>query len=209
MKLGRALASALVLLACAPSPPAESPGHAERSSETPSRHAARRPTSWARPLARPGLPNLHQVAAGYYRGAQPTAGGFVELQSLGVRTIVNLRSMHSDKDAIGTLPLGYEQIHMKAWHAEDEDIVRFLRIVTDPERQPVFVHCQHGADRTGTATAVYRIVVEGWTKEEAIREMTQGGFGYHEMWDNLIRYIRELDVERIRREAGLTGATGK
>ena len=73
----------------------------------------------------------------------------------------------------------------------------------------MFVHCQHGADRTGTATAVYRIVVEGWTKDEAIREMTQGGYGFHPLWANLIRYVRELDVDRLRREAGLIGATDR
>jgi protein tyrosine/serine phosphatase len=43
----------------------------------------------------------------------------------------------------------YEQIPMEAWRPEQEDVVRFLRIVTDPKRVPVLVHCQHGADRTG------------------------------------------------------------
>jgi protein tyrosine/serine phosphatase len=201
MKTGLALLVAFGLVACAPSPGPESPG---RSSGEPSPHAQHRPTSWARPLARPGLPNLHQVAEGYYRGAQPTAEGIGELEKLGVKTIVNLRSAHSDRDLIGSRPLGYEAIHMHAWHAEDEDVVRFLRIATDPSKQPLFVHCQHGADRTGTVTAVYRIVVQGWTKDEAIREMTQGGYGFHPLWYNLVRYIRELDVDRIRREAGLS-----
>lgn len=42
---------------------------------------------------------------------------------------------------------------MKAWHPGHKEIVRFLRIVTSPRRIPVLVHCQHGADRTGTMTA--------------------------------------------------------
>jgi protein tyrosine/serine phosphatase len=81
--------------------------------------------------------------------------------------------------------------------------VAFLRIATDPKRTPVFVHCRHGSDRTGTMAAVYRIAVQGWTKEQAIAEMTQGGFGFHATFDNLIEYIRGLDIEAIRREAGL------
>ena len=117
--------------------------------------------------------------------------------------MVNLRALHSDRDEIGKLPLGYEHISAKAWHAEDEDVIRFLKIVTNPEKQPIFVHCQHGADRTGTMTAVYRIVIQGWSKDNAIAEMTQGDFGFHTIWQNLVRYIRELDVEKIRAGAGL------
>ena len=65
---------------------------------------------------------------------------------------------------------------------------------------PVLVHCQHGADRTGTMCAVYRIAVDGWTKKEAIREMRDGGFNFHEVWQNLPRWIEDLDVESIRRD---------
>ena len=153
---------------------------------------------WAEPMELPGVPNLHKVSDGLYRGAQPTAEGMAALHKLGIKTIVNLRSFHSDRDEIGDLPLGYEHITMKTWHAEDKEVVRFLRIVGDEERRPVFVHCQRGADRTGTMCAIYRIFVLGWSKDDAIAEMTEGGFGFYEGWQNLIDYIRELDVERIR-----------
>jgi protein tyrosine/serine phosphatase len=117
--------------------------------------------------------------------------------------VVNLRGFHSDTDELENTGLVYRRIQFHTWHAEDEDVVEFLRIVTKPENQPVFVHCQHGADRTGTMCAVYRIVVQKWTIEEAIREMTEGGFNYHEIWSNLPKYLRALDVAKLRREAGL------
>ncbi len=47
------------------------------------------------------------------------------------------------------------------------------------------VHCQRGADRAGTMCVLYCVAVQGWTKEEAIREMTEGGFGFYEIWKNL------------------------
>ena len=162
-----------------------------------------RPAKWAKPLEREGLPNLHRVSDGLYRGAQPTDAGFAELAKMGVKTVVNLRSFHSDRIRCRRHDLRYERIRCQAWDADDDEVVEFLRIATDPKRQPVFVHCQHGADRTGMMTAVYRVAVEGWTKEEAIREMTEGGFGYHTFWRGLIEYVRELDVAAIRREAGL------
>jgi protein tyrosine phosphatase (PTP) superfamily phosphohydrolase (DUF442 family) len=167
---------------------------------------ANRDAAWATPIQGvASLPNFHRVSDHLFRGAQPTShDGFRHLQDMGIKTVVNLRSAHSDRRMIRGTGLAYESIGMKAWHAEDEDIVRFLRIVTDPARQPVFVHCQHGADRTGTMCAIYRIIVQGWDKEDAIREMRHGGFGFHEIWTGLPKYIRNLDAQAIRDRAGLT-----
>lgn len=162
-----------------------------------------RPAAWAQTIELRGVPNLHQVSSTLYRSAQPTADGMRNLRQMGIRTIINLRSFHSDRDKLGRSDLVGEHIYMKAWHPEKEDAIRFLQLVNDPERTPVLVHCQQGADRTGTMCAVYRVVVEGWTKEEAVREMKTGGFGFHAAWQNLPAWIRDLDVEAIKREAGI------
>ena len=162
-----------------------------------------RPSQWALPLQREGLPNLHQVTPTLYRGGQPTAAGMQQLKAVGVKTVVNLRSFSSDRGEIGDTGLVYEHIYMKAWHPEREEIIRFLQIVTDKDRTPVFVHCQHGADRTGLMCANYRVAVCGWTKEEAIREMTQGGFGHHRIWKDIISFIDDLDIDEIKREAAI------
>jgi protein tyrosine/serine phosphatase len=214
------LASGLVVLAALgcvtprtdEQPPAKKAGMLPvpgKASPSASSSPAARPARWAVPLEKPGLPNLHRVGDGYYRGAQPSAEGMKELERMKVKTVINLRAVNSDRDEIGDAGLAYEHISFKAWHAEDEDVVKFLKLVTDPERKPVFVHCQHGADRTGMMTAIYRIAIEGWTKDEAIAEMTQGGFGFHEIWKNLVEYVRELDVERLKREAGITASAPK
>ncbi len=176
---------------------AETAGEADATGTSP------RPAEWAQPIEKPGLPNFFKVSDDLYRGAQPTAEGFRELEKMGVKTVVNLRSFHSDRDEIGDTPLGYEHIWAKAWNAEDEDVVKFLKVVTDKSKTPVFVHCQHGADRTGMMVAVYRIIVQGRTKDAAVREMTEGGFGWHKVWSNLADYVRELDVEDIKNQAGL------
>jgi protein tyrosine phosphatase (PTP) superfamily phosphohydrolase (DUF442 family) len=129
------------------------------------------------------------------------------LKQKGIQTVVNLRSFNSDQKEIGTTGLGYEHIYMKAWHPEREEVVRFLRIVTNTKRGPVLVHCQHGSDRTGSMCAIYRVAVQGWTKEEAILEMTEGGFGFHEVWKDLSKWIAELDIESIKKEAGIEAST--
>ena len=168
-----------------------------------------RPATWAQPIKMEGVPNLHKVNEVLYRSAQPTATGMRNLKEMGVLTIVNLRSFHSDRSEIGDSGLAYEHIYMKAWHAEEEEAVRFLQILIDPKRTPALVHCQHGADRTGAMGAIYRVVVEGWSKDEAIREMTQGGFGFHEVWGNLPLWIKNLDPDRIRKRVGIKVSTQK
>jgi len=164
---------------------------------------ANRPAHWAKPIQVKGVPNIHKVSDTLYRSAQPSAEGMKNLKAMGIETIINLRSFHSDRDDIGDTGLAYEYIHMKAWHAEEEDAVKFLQIVTNPKRWPVLMHCQHGADRTGTMCALYRVAVQGWSKEEALKEMTQGGFGFHGIWENLIQWINGLDIETIKKRAGI------
>lgn len=164
---------------------------------------AHRPELWAKPMEMKGVPNLHKVSETLYRSAQPSAEGMRNLKAMGIKTIVNLRSFHSDRNEIGDTGLAYEHIYMKAWHPEEKEVVRFLQIVTDPKRTPVLVHCQHGADRTGTMCALYRIAVQGWSKDEALQEMMQGEFGFHGIWENLIEWINGLDIERIKKRAGI------
>jgi len=165
---------------------------------------AARDSKWAQPIKMEGLPNLHKVSDTLYRGAQPTKEGFVNLKKMGIKTVVSLRAFHSDKDLLGDTGLAYEHISFKTWHPENEDIVKFLQIVNDKAKQPVFVHCQHGADRTGTMCALYRISVEGWTKEQAIKEMTEGGFGFHAMWENLTKFINDLNIDDIKKSVQST-----
>jgi len=164
---------------------------------------ANRPAHWAKPIQMEGVPNLHKVSDTLYRSAQPSAEGMKKLKAMGIETVVNLRSSHSDRDEIAETGLAYEHIYMKAWHPEEEEAVRFLQIVTNPKRSPVLLHCQHGADRTGTMCVLYRVAVQGWSKEEALKEMTQGGFGFHGIWENLIQWINRLEIDRIKKKAGI------
>jgi protein tyrosine phosphatase (PTP) superfamily phosphohydrolase (DUF442 family) len=215
LALGAASLFALMAVRCGgedvhpPKPSAEAAEPEKKPVAEPAPTPAKeRDPRWARPIEKPGLPNLHQVSDDLYRGAQPEPEGFAELHKMGVKTVVNLRYMHSDRDDIreGGVPkdaFKYEHIRMHAWNAKDEDIVAFLKVMADDGNHPVFVHCQHGADRTGTAVAVYRLAVQGWSVEDALKEMMHGGFGFHEVWGNLLEYLRNLDVERIKREAGL------
>jgi protein tyrosine/serine phosphatase len=126
-----------------------------------------------------------------------------ELKTMGIKTVINLRGYHSDNDEVLGTGLKQGRLHMEPWHAADDDVVGFLKLATDTNNLPVFVHCQRGADRTGMVCAMYRITVCGWTKEEAIRELKDGGFGFNPAWKNIVRYIEKADIEKIKKKAGL------
>ena len=71
-------------------------------------------------------------------------------------------------------------------------------------KAPIVIHCHHGSDRTGAVCALYRVVFQNVSKEDAIHEMTEGGFGFHRIYKNIIRRIKEADIEQIRRKVMCT-----
>jgi|JI6StandDraft_1071083.scaffolds.fasta_scaffold62865_2 rhodanese-related sulfurtransferase len=177
--------------------------------------AAQRPAVWAQPsaaLSQAGLQNVYQIDDGLYRAEQPSddvlaqlfAGTFTTPAGVRFKTVVNLRE--TPLDAPLALPDSQTQLvdlSLKTWDVEDQDILAFLRVATNPAQRPVIVHCRHGADRTGTMVAAYRMVVQGWSADAALAEMQQGGFGYHPIWVNLKRRIAQLPVVQMRERLGL------
>ncbi|MGA9753397.1 MAG: tyrosine-protein phosphatase [Acidobacteriota bacterium] len=145
-----------------------------------------------------GLPNFARVSDGLYRGAQPTREGFESLKAMGVRTVINLRDHHSDAPLLADLGIRYVEIPCDAWRINDAPVVLFLKLATDAACQPVFVHCQHGSDRTGVMVAAYRVVVQDW--DPALAEAELPNFGFHPVFLNLRRYVAGLDRARLRGE---------
>jgi protein tyrosine/serine phosphatase len=168
------------------------------SKDSLSADTAARFDQWAAPIDLPGVPNSRKVSDGLYRGAQPDEEGFESLRALGVRTVINLRGNDSNRDRYAPGQFDSIRIPMDGFDPRDEQVVEFLRVAGAPDAQPVFVHCQHGADRTGVLIAMHRVVIDGWTREQAIAEMTRGGTRFHALYGNLIKFVRDADVEAIR-----------
>jgi protein tyrosine phosphatase (PTP) superfamily phosphohydrolase (DUF442 family) len=155
----------------------------------------------ARPAIREGVrgvPNFAVVSPILSRGAQPTREGFRQLRERGIRTIVAMRWMHDDDAAIAGLGLNSYWIQAKQWNPETEDVVRAMKVILTPEYQPVFVHCQAGKDRTGLIVAVYRILVDGWSADDAIGERKL--FGATDFWEESKTYLRRLGNSEARRD---------
>lgn len=154
----------------------------------------------AEPITHPGLPNFYKVSDTLYRGAQPKKEGFRHLDRLGIKTVVDLRLFHSDEKDLEGTGIRYVSIPVNTFNPKLSQLREFLEVVTDPANQPVFLHCKRGADRTGTFVAAYRIIVEGWSTEQAIAEMTEGPFEFNPFWSGLPRFVKKLDVAALRAE---------
>jgi len=167
--------------------------------------AVARPAHWAEPIALDGVPNLHRITPTLYRSEQPSALGMQNLEKLGIRTVINLRYFNSDDDEVEGTRLRTERTKILTWRIGDKHVIEVMNMLKNPDNGPFLIHCQHGADRTGLMTAMYRIIEQGWNREDALQELTDGGFGYHSMWKNIIEYVRSVDVDKLKGEIASSG----
>jgi tyrosine-protein phosphatase SIW14 len=144
----------------------------------------------------PGLENFAKVSDALYRGAQPEREGFEQLKKMGIKTVINLRDNHSDRLKLRGLGFRYVHIPCEASDPDLANVIAFLKVVTDPAYQPVFVHCQHGSDRTGMMVACYRMAVQGWPKDRALAELPN--FGFHTVWKDIRTFLKTLDPAALK-----------
>ena len=200
MKPFASLLLATALAAPLATPAAGQEGPAPAGAATPA--VPERNPRWAVPISLEGVPNLHRISPGLYRSEQPTALGMKNLEKLGIRTVINLRFFNNDrKEVAGTL-LRTERVKILTWDIDDEQVVAVMRMLRDPQNGPFLIHCQHGADRTGLMSAMYRVLEQGWSADDALAELTGGGYGYHSMWSNILKYVRSADIEKLRAAIG-------
>ena len=166
-----------------------------------------RPAHWAERIEMDGVSNLHRISPMLYRSEQPTALGMRNLEKLGIRTVINLRAFNDDADKVKGTSLRTARVKILTWRIDDKHVIEVMRMLKETANGPFLIHCQHGADRTGLMSAMYRVLEQDWAPEDALSELVDGGYGYHSMWKNIVRYVRSVDAIRLR-QAIESGATG-
>ena len=125
-----------------------------------------------------GLPNFAEVSPNLFRGGQPGVDGLEALKKMGVSVVIDMRGTKSSHEQLAVRKLGMEYIAIP-WHCpfpSDGIFARFLKVIHERPKKKVFVHCRLGDDRTGMAIAAYRMANEGWSANEALKEMEEFGF---------------------------------
>jgi protein tyrosine/serine phosphatase len=139
------------------------------------------------------ISNFGRINDNYYRGAQPRGRDYRDLSALGVKTVINLTNSDSqanERAMVEQAGMNYVQIPMTT-HVPptQEQIKQFLSLVTDSASQPVYVHCVGGKHRTGVMTAVYRMTLNGWSADQAFKEMKQYKFGWEMMHPEFKKFV--------------------
>lgn len=140
-----------------------------------------------------GLGNFGEVAPGLYRGGQPNREGYSELKKLGFTTVVTFRGERKlnakEKQALESEGMHFVVIPWSAFHhPSDEQVAEFLQLVRTHSGQKVYLHCVRGGDRTGVMVATYRIAIDKWQPQQAVKEMEEYHF-WHHMFPHLRAYV--------------------
>ncbi|MEB3285695.1 MAG: dual specificity protein phosphatase family protein [Candidatus Sericytochromatia bacterium] len=136
---------------------------------------------WEPTRRREDLGHFFKVDNQLYRGQQPTDQGLAQLRDLGIRHVVylhfNKKQASHEKELVERLGMKFTHIPM-SWilPPKQEQVDSWLKLTLNDQEGPVFVHCQHGRDRTGAMVGIYRIARDKWTFEQAYEEMKEKGF---------------------------------
>ena len=140
----------------------------------------------------PGIDNFGKISATYFRGAQPEGSDYAVLAKFGIKTVVDLQKdgEANEEQLVESAGMKFIRIPMTTRTAPTtEQIASFLKLVTDPANQPVYVHCAGGRHRTGVMTAIYRMTQDRWTSDQAFKEMKQYKFGADFLHPEFKRFV--------------------
>jgi tyrosine-protein phosphatase SIW14 len=196
MSLLRSFTVALLLF-CLPaglSAGAAQSGGRTANVELPAVAAARRAA--VQRLELPGIGNAGRASEFLYRGAQPRESGYAPLRQLGIAIVVDLHNrgenQQRERQAVEATGMRYISMPVSGTAGpREEQIAAFLELLRENPGRKIFVHCQHGADRTGVMIAAYRMSAEGWTAAQALAEMR--AYHFHRLWlPAMRRTVREF-----------------
>ena len=163
-------------------------------------------------------PNLfpkrfHTVQPGelYRAGKLTPAAVRTVVEERDIRTIVDLGAWTegSREDRLAQRvadSLGVDRIRLNLHGdatGDPENYVRALKLVTDPTRQPVLLHCGAGTERTGCAIMLYRTIIQGEDADAAYDEAQR--IGHSPTRNDKMRPT--FDAVRPLVEAALTEST--
>jgi len=148
-----------------------------------------------------GIANWHEVADGLTRGGRPSAAAVREMAHRGVRTIVDLENddeaIADERPLVESAGIRYVSAPLSPFrYPVQSSIDTALGELGAPTEYPIFVHCEHGQDRTGLVIGLFRVVDQKWKAADAYQEMLD--LGFHRTLFGLNRYFRDHTDLRIQ-----------
>jgi tyrosine-protein phosphatase SIW14 len=146
------------------------------------------------------IKNFHEINSDLYRSAQPNKKEMIQLNQNGFKTVINLRYRINDQSELKETQISENRVRLHAKNLCYNDILKTMKTIKSAPK-PILMHCLHGSDRTGCMAAVYRMVFQNWTKDEAIKEFLDPQFGYNsKIFPNILDTLEALDLNRLKRD---------
>ena len=166
----------------------------------PSLDDEQRPKNWGTLIS--NTHNFYQISNDVFRSDQPSNELIPSLKQYNIDTVINLRARNEDAKVLKDQPFNLVHIPIYTWAINREDLLQAMRAIQTAKQnnQKVLIHCYHGSDRTGATIAMYRIIFENWSIEDAVKEMKQGGYGFHVIWKNIDHLLSPENVKWIQQQ---------
>ena len=132
--------------------------------------------------------NTAVIAPGVIRSNQPDARRLARLKAEGLASVLYLRGsdggapFRAERRACEALGLQFHSFNMSAHRLPPPERVLGLIALFRRIEKPFLLHCRAGADRTGLASAIYLLAIEGRPVSEA-QAMLSARFG-HWSWSS-------------------------
>lgn len=117
--------------------------------------------------------NRHRVGRHAFRSAQPAPHHIRRMARNGVKTVINLRggrefgSYPLEREACAAHGVAFEEVVLRSREAPTVETIESVKELLDRIERPVLFHCKSGADRAGLMAALYLLLCEDATPQEA------------------------------------------
>ena len=149
--------------------------------------------------------NFYRISDTVFRSEQPNAEIIPELKKHDIDVVINLRSRDKDKTVLSQQNFQLVHVPIHTWALDRDDLLTVMKTIQTAKnkKQKVLIHCYHGSDRTGASVAMYRIIFENWSTQDALNEMKHGGYGFHPIWGNIEKQFSTENIQWIRQQLAI------
>lgn len=138
---------------------------------------------------------------GVATGGQPGERDLAAFAQAGYRTVVDLRMPGEPRgfdEAAAARAAGLEYVNLPFIRTTlaPAQIERFRRIMNDPRRRPVLVHCV-AANRVGGIMLPWLVLDEGFAEDDAVALAMRIGLRSPELLTAALEYVKERKAEPV------------
>ncbi len=139
---------------------------------------------------------MEKLTDSFYRGSEPDAKKISELGQMGIKTILNLKSIDNrqlanyskiaEENGMKYINIPLNPFYIKKSFPYIMDIIK-----SGNKENPTFIHCTFGKDRTGFVSALVNFFKNGISMKDSIADMTEHGCK-NPLFLNMKNYLRKV-----------------